>query len=198
VLLGCLFVATGAAQQSPVPAPQPGAGTAKPATAPPDYVIGADDVLIVSLFGQDPKYSGEVTVRPDGKITLLLVDEIRASGLTPLQLKAELVKAYAKYFEDPVILVSPKQINSRRVFIDGNVAKPGAYPLNESMTILQLISMAGGLLEFADKEKIVLIRKDPLPNGRPDRVFFNYQKVFEPVNLPEIPKLRPGDQVIVR
>jgi polysaccharide export outer membrane protein len=94
--------------------------------------------------------------------------------------------------------VSPKQINSRRVFIDGNVAKPGAYPLNESMTILQLISMAGGLLEFADKEKIVLIRKDPLPNGRPDRVFFNYQKVFEAVNLPEIPKLRPGDQVIVR
>ena len=202
--LGCLLAASVAAQQPP---PKPTAPPGKP-TAPPvngathtapsaDYIIGANDVLNISLFGQDPKYSGDFTVRPDGKITMPLIDEILASGRTPLQLKAELTKAYSKYFQEPVIIVNPKQINSRLVYISGQVFKPGAYPLNDSMDILQLIALAGGLLEYADKENIVLIRKEPLPNGATNREFFNYKKVFQKGSVIRIPQLKPGDQVFV-
>jgi polysaccharide export outer membrane protein len=163
-----------------------------------EYRIGPRDVLTVNLFGQDPKYSGDVTVQPDGKITLLLVDEIGALGLTPLELKKELTRAYAKYFEEPVIMVRPKEINSLKVFITGEVVNSGAYDLTESMSIVQLISIAGGLKDWADKETIVLIRKELLPDGSPDRVFFNLKQLHERKFEGEIPRLGPGDQVLVR
>lgn len=200
VLLASLLLVPGvlAAQQGSPKAGTP-AGNGRATQAPPDdYIIGANDVLTISLFGQDPKYSGDVTVRPDGKITLLLVDEIAAAGRRPTELKTDLVKAYSKYFQDPVVLVSPKQINSRMVFIQGQVFKPGSYPITDSMDITQLIALAGGLQDWADRENIVLLRKDPLPNGRPDRVFFNYNRVFEKSSMEAIPKLRPGDQVFVK
>jgi polysaccharide biosynthesis/export protein len=200
LLLGSVLMAAGvsAAQQgSSKPAPPAGNGASK-STPADEYVIGANDVLTISLFGQDPKYSGDFTVRPDGKITLLLVDEIPAAGFTPIQLKGELTKAYSRYFKDPVILVSPKQINSRLVYIQGQVFKPGSYPITDAMDITQLIALAGGLQDWADRENIVLIRKDLLPNGRPERIFFNYNKVFEKGSLDTIPKLRPGDQVFVK
>lgn len=163
-----------------------------------EYRIGPRDVLTVSLFGQDPKYSGDVTVQPDGKIMLVLVDEIGALGLTPLELKKELTKAYAKYFEEPIIMVRPKEINSMKVYITGEVLNSGAYDLTETMNILTLISLAGGLKEWADKENIVLIRKEPLPDGTPDRVFFNWKKLHQRGPVDEIPWLRPGDQVLVK
>ena len=200
VLLASLLIVTGvsAAQQgSPKPGTPSGNGRAN--TPPPDdYVIGANDVLTISLFGQDPKYSGDVTVRPDGKITLLLVDEIAAAGRRPIELKTELVKAYSKYFQDPVILVSPKQINSRLVYIQGMVMKPGSYPLTDSMNLTQLIALAGGLQDWADRENIVLVRKELLPNGKVERIFFNYNSVFEKGSLGTIPTLRPGDQVFIK
>jgi polysaccharide export outer membrane protein len=196
VWLACVLAANVAAQQpSTKPAPPPVNGAAHP--PPNDYIIGANDVLTITLFGQDPKYSGDVTVRPDGKITMILIDEIVASGRTPLQLKAELTKAYSKYFQEPVIIVNPRQINSRMVYISGQVFKPGAYPLNDSMDILQLIALAGGLQEYADKENIVLIRKELLPNGSTKREFFNYKKVFQKGATITIPQLKPGDQVFV-
>jgi polysaccharide export outer membrane protein len=173
------------------------ASQSKPQAPPFEYRIGARDVLTVSLFGQDPKYSGDVTVQPDGKIMLLLVDEIGALGLTPMELKQELTRAYAKYFAEPIVMVRPKEFNSLKVFITGEVLQSGAYDLTESMNIVHLITLAG-LRDWADKETIVLIRKDPLPDGRPDRVFFNLKALHDRKPVDDIPLLGPGDQVLVR
>jgi polysaccharide export outer membrane protein len=198
LLLGSLLTTTGAAAQKPAQTTPSGNGTASAATVPDDYVIGVDDILTVAIYGQDPKYSTDVTVRPDGKITLLLVDEIVASGRTPIQLRGDLVKAYGKFFQEPVIHVTAKEIRSRRVYIVGLVMRPGYYYMNEPLNVLQLIAIAGGLQEFASKEDITIVRKDPLPNGVPDKVTFNYNKVFDAKNRTPIPQLKPGDQVIVR
>jgi polysaccharide export outer membrane protein len=165
---------------------------------PVEYRIGPDDVLTVNLFDQDPKYSGDFTVRPDGKITMLLVDDIHAGGKTPLELKEEVRKAYAKYFDEPVVLVRAKEIHSLKFFISGEVARPGVYPLDDSMNIFQAIAVAGDLNPWANKKSIVIIRKEPLPNGKPDRIFFNYKKALEPGYTGTIPELKSGDQVIVR
>jgi polysaccharide export outer membrane protein len=191
VLGGLLSAGVGAQQASPRPA-VPAPGGSKPIAPPADYVIGIDDVLTIFVYGQDPMHSGDVVVRPDGKIARLMIDEIPAAGLTTQQLKAELTKAYSRFFQDPVILVSPKEIRSRKVFIVGNVVRPGEYLLNEPMNVLTLIAKAGGLLEFADREHIAIIGKDPLPNGNPNKRIFNYEK------LDKIPQLMPGDHVVVK
>ena len=197
-LLG-FALATGtvsAEQAAPKPAAPPPNGNT-PLLPPPDYVIGPDDVLTITVYGQDPAlHSGDVIVRPDGKISRLLIDEVHAAGLTPLQLKAALTKAYAKFFQEPMILVQPKQINSRKVGISGMVLKSGEFPLNEPMDILQLITKAGGLQEYADKENIRLIRRHP--DGKIETIVFNYKKVFEGKGVTQVPQLKPGDQVLVR
>jgi polysaccharide export outer membrane protein len=200
VLTACVLLVTSAAAQKPTqpPATPSGNGTGTAPPLPADYVIGVDDILTIAVYGQDPKYSGDVTVRPDGKITLLLIDEIVASGRTPVQLRGELIKAYSKFFQEPVIHVSAKEIRSRRVYIVGMVMRPGYYYMNDSMNVLQLIAVAGGLHEFASKEDITIVRKDPLPNGAPDRITFDYNKVFDLKNREPIPQLKPGDQVVVR
>ena len=197
-LLGfALAPATVSAEQAAPKPPAPPANGNKPLTPPPDYVIGPDDVLTITVYGQDPAlHSGDVIVRPDGKISRLLIDEVHAAGLTPLQLKAELTKAYARFFQEPMILVQPKQINSRKVGISGMVLKSGEFPLNEPMDILQLITRAGGLQEYADKENIRLIRRHP--DGKIETIVFNYKKVFEGKGVTQVPQLKPGDQVLVR
>jgi polysaccharide biosynthesis/export protein len=162
-----------------------------------EYRIGPRDVLTVSLYGQDPKYSGDVTVQPDGKITLLLVDEIGALGLTPLELKKELTRAYAKYFEEPIILVRPKEIHSLKVFILGEVVRQGAYDLTASMSVSELIAHAGGFTPWANKE-IMIIGKEPRPDGSVDKTPFNYKRALDPRSGLAIPLLRPGDEVHVR
>ena len=202
LLLGCWVAVSAAAapQQTPPPpkpASPPADNGAKPAPLPVDYIIGAGDILTIIVYGQDPAlHSGDVIVRPDGKISRLLIDEVQAAGLTPLQLKAELTKAYSKYFQEPMVLVNPKEIRSRKVGIVGSVLKPGEYEINEAMDILQLITKAGGFQEFADRENIRLIRR--LANGKIETIVFNYDKVFEGKGLTTIPQLRPGDQIIVR
>ena len=102
--------------------------------------------------------SVDAVVRPDGKISLPLLNDIAAAGLTPEQLRGQLTKAAAKYLEDPNATVVVKEIRSRKVFITGNVTKPGTYPLNGEMTVLQLIAVAGGLQEYADSSSIVVMR----------------------------------------
>lgn len=84
-----------------------------------DYKIGPDDVLSINLFDQDPKYSSDVRVRPDGKITLALLDDVQARGLTPMELKAALTAAYSRYFSEPVVYVTAKEVRSRKVYITG-------------------------------------------------------------------------------
>jgi polysaccharide export outer membrane protein len=163
------------------------------AQVPTGYVIGPDDVLAV-VFWRDKDMSAEVTVRPDGKITLPLINEVQAAGQTPEQLRDTLQQAATKFLEDPTVSVVVKTINSRKVFITGQVAKPGAYSLSAPTTVMQLIAMAGGLLEFADSKNITIIRNE---NGKPTAYQFNYKDVVKRKNLKQNIELKPGDTVVV-
>ena len=158
------------------------------------YVIGPDDVLSV-LFWRDKDLSTDVVVRPDGKISLPLVNDIQAGGLTPSELR-DAVSALAKrYIEEPSVTVVVKQINSRKVFITGQVEKPGPYPMSGSTTVMQLIAMAGGLREYADGRRILIMRTEA--NGRQSGHLFNYRQVAEGKNLAQNIALQPGDTVVV-
>lgn len=163
------------------------------ATVSSDYVIGADDVLSI-FFWRDKEMSADVVVRPDGNISLPLINDIRAIGLTPEQLRAELVKAASKYVEDPNATVVVKEIRSRNVFITGNVAKPDRYPLTGNLNVMQLIALAGGLAEYADAEKIVILRTT---NGRQEQLKFNYKDVLKQKRPEQNVLLQPGDTVVV-
>jgi polysaccharide biosynthesis/export protein len=161
---------------------------------PPGYVIGPDDVLQV-LFWREKDFSAEVTVRPDGMISLPLLNDLKAAGLTPEQLREAVTTASRKYFEvDPNVTINIKAINSRKVFITGSVAKPGPYLLLAPTTVLQLISMAGGLTEFAKQKDIAVMRTE---GGKQLRFPFNYKDVAKGKNMKQNIELKPGDTVIV-
>lgn len=172
----------------------------RPADTPADYVIGPDDVLVV-LFWREKDLSAEVVVRPDGRITLPLLNDVHAAGLTPDQLRDKVNDLAKRFYEDPNATIVVKQINSRKVFITGQVNKPGAYALNDRMTVLQLIAMAGGLTEFAKSKDIVVMRNDSggsiRPTGQPITFRFNYREVLDRRNLQQNIQLKPGDTVIV-
>ena len=169
---------------------------AKSANESSDYVIGAGDVLSIIVYGQDPVlHSGDVVVRPDGKIWRHLIEEVQVSGLTPRELKEALTAAYGKFFKEPTVLLNAKEINSRKVGITGSVHKSGEYALNEEMHIVQLITKAGGLQEYADKKNIRLVRRHP--DGTVETIIFNYNKLFEGKGVDHLPLLQPGDQVVV-
>jgi polysaccharide export outer membrane protein len=176
-------------------------GTAVPAAVmaapgvnmPPEYTIGADDVLSV-IFWRDKELTSDVTVRPDGKISLPLLNDVQASGLTPAQLKDRIVEESKKYVEDPNVTVVVKDIKSRKVFITGEVRKPGPYPLTGTTTVLQMISIAGGLADFAKPEKITIVRTE---NGKPVSFRFNYKEVLDGKKLAQNIELRPGDTIVI-
>src|SRR4030095_15910273 len=160
---------------------------------PPGYVIGPDDVLTI-VFWRDKDMSTEATVRPDGKISLPLLNDVHAGGRTPAQLGEQLVNAATKYMAEPNATVVVKEIHSRKVFITGNVAKPGTYPLSERLNVLQLIALAGGLMEYADAKNIVVMRND---EGRQQSFKFNYKDVTKQKHLEQNIVLKSGDTVVV-
>jgi polysaccharide export outer membrane protein len=170
-----------------------GTTTGAAIVAPPDYVIGADDVLSV-VFWREKELSGDVTVRPDGKISLPLLNDIMAAGLTPEQLREQVSKRAASFVQDPQATVVVKTINSRKVFITGQVEKPGSYLLTTRLSVMQLIAMAGGLREYAKSDRIVVMR---LEQGREVRYRFDYDKVLEGKETAQNLDLKPGDTVVV-
>ena len=175
----------------PTPAAPPAAA---PGVTPPNgYTIGTDDLLVI-VFRQDKEMSGEVVDRPDGKITLPLINDVQASGLTPGQLRDSIQEAAAKFLLEPDATVVVKQINSRKVYITGQVAKPGGYSMTVPTTVLQLIAMAGGLLEYADREHIVVLRNE---SGKQTSYRFNYKAVAQQKNLNQNVMLQIGDTVLV-
>jgi polysaccharide export outer membrane protein len=186
VLLATFAVGSGAvgrADQQPT-ASQP----------PANYVIGTDDVLSV-VFWRDKDMSAEVVVRPDGKISLPLLNDVQAGGLTPNQLREAVIILARRYLEDPSVSVVVKQINSRKLFITGQVETPGPYPLTGPTTVLQLIAMAGGLREFADGKRILIMRTDKA--GQQTAYLFNYRQVLSGKDLKQNIELQPGDTVVV-
>ena len=172
---------------------RPSAPGAAVVAVPAGYVIGADDRLTIN-FWRDKELSADVVVRPDGRISLPLLNDVEAAGLTPEQLRRRLLEAASRFVEDPSPTVVVREIHSRQVYITGNVEKPGAYPLNTPMTVVQVIATAGGLKEFVNGKNIVILRHEA---GRDVRFSFDYQAVLKGRKLQQNIEMRPGDTVIV-
>jgi polysaccharide export outer membrane protein len=209
------LLAPGVAQAQVAAQPRPAQGAVQPPTAqqPParpgtpgapagvstglpistDYVIGPDDVLGI-VFWRDADMTQDVTVRPDGNITLPLIRDIKAVGLRPDELREVITKAAAKFIADPNVTVIVRQINSRNVFVMGQVLRPGPYPVSGQMNVLQLLAVAGGLGEYADSEKITITRSE---DGKPVTLKFNFKDVARGKNPQQNIVLKPGDTVVV-
>ena len=160
---------------------------------PPGYLIGPEDVLTIVVW-REKDMSTDAVVRPDGLISIPLLNDLQAAGLTPDQLKASIEKLASKLMAEPNATVIVKAINSRKVHIVGNVIKGGTFPLTGEMTVLQLIAQAGGLQEWADSKHITVMRKE---NGKDILLKFNYKDVVKSKNLQQNVLLKPGDTIIV-
>jgi polysaccharide biosynthesis/export protein len=181
LLLGGLLLAGCAHEQAAAP----------PATAEEPYRIGKEDVLDVSVW-RDPDLSRTLPVRPDGFITLPMVGEVQAEGRTTVELEQEIVSRLQKYIQSPRVTVMVREVNSARVYVTGEVQKPGGFPLRGQMTVLQALAMAGGLTEFADRDGMMVIRAN---NGPHISVRYS-DLVARRTQGADFP-LQPGDTVVV-
>lgn len=163
------------------------------ATDDPSYKIGAGDVLDISVW-KEPGISRAVPVRPDGKISLPLLNDVEAAGLTPMELMAQLAEKLRKFVTDPQVTVVVTEINSRRIFVLGEVSRPGAFPMLPNMTVLQAISSAGGFTLFANQKKIYVLRND---DGKQGRFNFDYKQVVRGEKPEQNIILQPGDTIVV-
>lgn len=164
---------------------------APPPTA--EYVIGVEDKLSIKVW-KEPDLSGQVSVRPDGKISCLLVGDIQAAGRTPRELTDAITKALSKYVREPVVTVTVDEINSFKVYVLGEVKTQGVLNLKRRTRLLEAIALAGGLTQFADKSNILLIRYD---GEKESRTRIDYRKVVSG-DQPELNVfLKPGDTIIV-
>lgn len=160
---------------------------------PNEYLIGEQDQLTIVVWGE-PALSGPVAVRPDGKITVPLVNEIKVAGLTPMQLQNLLAERLKPFINMPQVTVVVRQINSRNVYLIGQAGREGMFPINSSTTVLQLIAEAGGLRDFAKRKGIYVLRN---VRGRQVRLPFNYDQVIRGVHSEQNIVLLPGDTVVV-
>jgi polysaccharide export outer membrane protein len=164
------------------------------AAAPAGYVVGVDDLLSIRFWG-DPQLSSDVVVRTDGKISIPLLNDVQAAGLTPEQLGETLEKAASKFVTDADATVIVREIRSRKIFVLGQgIAKQGTVPLSADMTVLQAIAVAGGLLEYAHKDDIIILRSE---NGQEKRFKFNYEQVTKGKNMKQNILLQPNDTILV-
>lgn len=165
------------------------------APAQPDYVIGAEDVLDISVW-RNADLSRVVIVRPDGMISLPLVGDIKASGLTPEQLKGAIEKKLREYSETAVVSVIVQAVNSYKVFVLGEVRTPGVQVFKANATVLQAITLAGGFTEYASRNNMVLVRK--MKDGSETKIRLRFKDLVS-VNDKENSNitLRPGDTIFV-
>ena len=157
------------------------------------YVIGPEDVLTIDVW-KEKELSGPVPVRPDGKISLPLLNDVQAAGLTPMQLMSSLTEKLKKYVSDPTVTVTVTTINSRKVYILGEVTRPGAFPLVPDMTVLQALTSAGGPTPYAKKSGIYVLRNQ---NGAQTKLPFNYKQVVKGGSPEQNILLKSGDTVVV-
>lgn len=158
----------------------------------PEYVIGAEDVLHIAVW-KESDLTATLPVRPDGKISLPLVDDVQAAGLTPKQLAASLTEKLKKYLADPRVTVVVTQINSKRIYINGEVTHSGPMPMLPNMTVLQALSSAG-LNQFANTKRIYLLRME---NGKQVKMPVNYRKLLKGEQIDQNYLLQPGDTIVV-
>ncbi len=163
---------------------------------PPDsdkYLIGPEDVLFIQVWKEEA-LSQLVLVRSDGKISLPLIDEVQAAGLTPLQLKENLTKKLLEFVDTPLVTVMVREARSFKVYVSGQVARPGVFPLAGETTILQIITLAGGFTEWANQRKILLIRRE---KGQESRMTINYKNIISGKDINANIILKSGDTIIV-
>jgi polysaccharide export outer membrane protein len=187
--------AAGSAQQVE---PPPARDAGKPAVTnvSQDYVIGPEDVLDIAVWN-NTAMSRTVPVRPDGKISLPILNDVEAAGLTPMQLREVLEQALVRYISVPEVSVIVKEVNSFRVSVVGEVKTPGRYELKSRATVLELLAMAGGLTEYADRGRIVVIRQT---GGTTRQIAFDYGKLTSRsggTNGHDNPFVQPGDIILV-
>ena len=207
LLMLCLSIAS-SAQQAPIaPPPTPQESQPSPPQdrdkdkAPSDhkeagaavdsntYKIGPSDILSIRVWNEE-KFSGPVAVHQDGKITIPLLGDIQAGDLTPVQVQDNVTKALTKYVVKPLVTVVVQEVVSKKYYMDGEVNHPGEFPLVVPTTILEAISKAGGLQEFANSKKIYVLRGDK-------RIPFNYKDVLRGKHMEQNIRLEPGDHIVV-
>ncbi|MGH9444190.1 MAG: polysaccharide biosynthesis/export family protein, partial [Terriglobia bacterium] len=168
------------------------AGATIPAS--PTYVIRADDVLDVSVWQQPDLSFRGLPVRPDGKISLPLIGDVPAAGLTAMQLAGSITRRLKQYVKNPVVTVVVSQVNSQRYYVLGEVLHAGVFPLLPGLRALQALSAAGGFTQFASTKKIYILRT---VNGKQEKFRFNYKSVVSGRDLNENIRLKPGDTIII-
>jgi polysaccharide export outer membrane protein len=176
-------------EKTPTPAPAPGGGGPGAPVDANSYKIGPADVLNIRVWNEQ-EFSGPVAVQENGKITLPLVGDLDAGGKTPNQVQDIIADALKKYVVHPLVTVTVQEVGSKRYYMDGLVNRPGEYALVVPTTILEAISKAGGLQEFANQKKIYVLRGD-------QRIPFNYKDVIRGKNMAQNIQLKPGDHVVV-
>jgi polysaccharide export outer membrane protein len=180
------------------------AAAAQPAKAPPaevqaygpgvpaDYIIGADDTLHITVW-KEPDMSVTLPVRPDGKISMPLLDDVQAAGMTPMQLGVSIKEKLKKYIADPRVTVVVTAMNSQRIYVLGEVIHTGAMPLFPNMTVLQALASAG-FTQFANLKAIYLLR---VQDGKQTKIPFNYKETIKGHGTQQNITLKPGDTIVV-
>ena len=173
--------------------PEGSAAAAQSSPNDADYKIGPQDVLRVDVW-KEPDISRAVPVRPDGKISLPLLKDVQAAGLTPMELARVIRDGLKDYLTDPQVTVTVSETNSRRVYVTGEVTRAGAYPLLPKMTVLQVLSTCGGFTQFANTKKIYILRME---KGKQVKILVNYKDVLSGRSPETNIVLQPGDTVVV-
>lgn len=190
--MGSLAVAQDAAPAASSPTPEATAAVAAANVTGAPYVIGPDDVLHIAVW-KEADLTATLPVRPDGQISLPLLNDVQAAGMTPMQLASSLTEKLKKYLADPRVTVVVAQINSKRIYLVGEVARTGAMPMLPNMTVLQALSTAG-LTQFANTKKIYVMRTQ---DGKQVKMPVNYRKLVKGQDVDRNYVLRPGDTIVV-
>jgi polysaccharide export outer membrane protein len=197
--LSCAWVALAqepARRDTSAPASTPnvaaGAREARIVASDRDYQIGPEDVLDISVW-KNPELSRTVPVRPDGKVSLPLVNDIHAAGLTPTALREELTKRLSEYVPSPEVAVIVREVHSAKVSVMGAVRTPGRYDVRSPATVLELIALAQGFTDFASRDRIVVLRQN---GDTPTRIPFNYRKIADGTEQENF-FVQPGDIIVV-
>jgi polysaccharide export outer membrane protein len=186
----CRAQQSAASNSTPAKSPDKPSAEVKPATTDPGYIIGADDIIIINVW-KEPELSRTVPVRPDGKISLPLLDDVQASGYTPVQLGLFLTEKLKKFIAEPQVTVMVSTINSRKIHLVGEVGRTGTITMLPDMTALQAVASSSPT-QFANLKKIYILRWE---NGVQKKIPFNYKEVIKG-NQPDI-ALKPGDTIVV-
>ena len=194
-----VLIATGCAYSQDAQKTPPASGTtAKPApeaksASGEEYRIGPQDLVRIDVW-KEPDISRTIPVRPDGKISLPLMNDVQAAGLTAMELAGSIREGLSKYITSPQVTVTVTEINSRRVYVTGEVMRPGAQPLLPNMTALQALTSAGGFTQFAKTKSIYILRNE---DSKQVKHPFNYKAVLDGKHPEDNIQLQPGDVIVV-